>query len=42
MADEKVRDADEVGLLADLYADDNAGTDTPPDSSEPTSTPDTR
>ncbi|MCC8415737.1 site-specific tyrosine recombinase XerC [Photorhabdus laumondii] len=23
MADEKVRDADEVGLLADLYADDN-------------------
>ncbi|WP_448511198.1 site-specific tyrosine recombinase XerC [Photorhabdus sp. MH8.4] len=40
MADEKVSDADEVGLLADLYADDNADTDTPPDSSEPTSTPD--
>lgn len=36
MADEKVSDADEVGLLADLYAEDNADTDTLPDSPTPT------
>ncbi|NHB90546.1 tyrosine-type recombinase/integrase, partial [Photorhabdus tasmaniensis] len=36
MADEKVSDADEVGLLADLYAEDNADADTPPDSPTPT------
>ncbi|ETS32870.1 site-specific recombinase XerD [Photorhabdus khanii NC19] len=36
MADEKVSDADEVGLLADLYAEADAEADTPPDSPTPT------
>ncbi|MBD2812484.1 site-specific tyrosine recombinase XerC [Xenorhabdus sp. Vera] len=35
-------DNDETDLLADLYAEDNAGTDTPPDSPAPTENPGSR